>query len=121
MIFDILIELLKSGNIANYKFPLHFSEILFFTLLLFFIGFLGVGLNNRNILTILMSIELMLLSAVLNYVLCSAYFFEPTAQIYALIILALAAAESAVGLALLILYYKVFQTILLKDMFLLRG
>ena len=110
MFSDILIQLLLEGHVNNHNYPIHFTEVLFFTLFLFFIGFLGVGLNNRNILTILMSIELMLLSAVLNYVFCSAYFFEPTGQLYAFIILALAAGESAVGLALLILYYKVFQT-----------
>lgn len=116
----ILHELLNQGTFDN-NLSFDLMGLLFFTLILFIIGFLGVGLNNRDLLTILMALELMYLSAILNFIFGSIFLYEPTGQLYALIILALAAAESALGLAFLIVYYRQFKTILLDDLYLLRG
>ena len=87
---------------------------------LFFIGLIGMILNRRNILIILMCLEIVLLSIDLNFIIMSVYFDDLPGQIFAFFILTVAAAESAVGLAVIIIYYrlrgdiKMFQPIALK-------
>jgi NADH-quinone oxidoreductase subunit K len=74
---------------------------------LFFISMFGIVFNRRNILIILMCVELVLLSLNLNFINFSVYFDDLYGQIFALFILTIAAAESAVGLAIIINYYRV--------------
>ena len=87
---------------------------------LFFVGFLGIVLNRRSILVVLMCIELVLLSLNLNFVTLSTYLDDYYGQVFAFFIITIAAAESAVGLAIIIVYYRlrgdisVFQSVLLK-------
>ena len=75
-------------------------------IVLFFIGVLGIISNRRNILIVLMCIELILLSINLNFILFSVYLDDSYGQLFSLFILTVAAAEAAVGLAILILYYR---------------
>lgn len=74
---------------------------------LFFIGLFGITLNRRNILITLMCIELVLLSLNLNFILFSIYFDDLYGQLFSLFILTVAASESAIGLAIIILYYRI--------------
>jgi len=78
---------------------------------LFLIGVLGLVLNRKNILITLMSIELMLLAINLNFVLFSIYLDDITGYVFVLFILTIAAAESAIGLAILTIYYRLKNTI----------
>ena len=81
------------------------------TTILFFIGMLGLILNRRNILITIMSIELMLLAVNLNFVIFSVYLDDIIGQVFVLFILTIAATESAIGLALLTVYYNIKNTI----------
>ena len=82
-------------------------KYLTFSMILFLLGIWGIFLNRKNILIMLMSIELMLLSININFVLFSVYLDDITGQIFALFILTVAAAESAIGLAILVVYYRI--------------
>jgi NADH-quinone oxidoreductase subunit K len=88
---------------------------------LFFIGIFGIIANRRSILVILMCIELILLSVNLNFVLFSIYLDDFYGQIFSLFILTVAAAESAIGLAILILYYRIRGKILINQVATLKG
>jgi NADH-quinone oxidoreductase subunit K len=85
------------------------------------IGLVGIITNRRNILIALMCIELILLSLNLNFILFSVYFDDLTGQVFSLFILTVAAAESAIGLSILVAYYRVRGTISVKFINLLRG
>ena len=90
---------------------LNINYILNIAVTLFLIGVLGLVLNRKNILITLMSIELMLLAVNLNFVIFSVYLDDITGYIYVLFILTIAAAESAVGLAILTIYYRLKNNI----------
>ena len=79
--------------------------------ILFFIGIFGLVLNRKNILVIIMSIELMLLAINLNFIIFSIYLDDVVGYIFVLFVLTVAATESAIGLAILSVYYKLKQTI----------
>jgi len=83
-------------------------------ILLFLIGTLGLVLNRKNIIITIMSIELMLLSVNLNFIVFSIYLDDITGYIFVLFILTIAATESAIGLAILSVYYKLKNTIIQK-------
>jgi NADH:ubiquinone oxidoreductase subunit K len=91
------------------------------SLTLFLIGIWGIFLNRKNIIIMLMSIELMLLAVNLNFVLFSVYLDDLLGQLFALLILTVAAAESAIGLALLVVYYRVRGTVSVEFIHLLKG
>ena len=82
---------------------------------------LGIVFNRRSILIILMCIELMLLSLNLNFIVFSIYFDDLFGQLFSLFILTVAASESAVGLAIIIIYYRVRGNISIDQNYLLRG
>lgn len=84
-----------------------FSLQINFNFLLFLSGLMGIVLNRKDIIIILMCIELVLLSQNLNFISFSVYLDDMIGQIFTLFVLTVAAAESAIGLALLILYYRV--------------
>jgi len=79
--------------------------------ILFLFGIWGIFLNRKNILIILMSIELMILAVNLNFLFFSVHIDDLLGQLFALLVLTVAAAESAIGLALLVVYYRVRGTI----------
>jgi NADH-quinone oxidoreductase subunit K len=88
---------------------------------LFLISMLGIAFNRRNIIVILMCIELSLLSINLNFILFSIYFDDLYGQLFSFFILTVAAGESAVGLAIIIIYYRVRGTISMSQAVTLRG
>ena len=90
------------------------SYILSLTATVFFIGLFGVILNRKNILTILMSIELLLLSINLNFAALSVYLDDIIGNIFVIFILTIAAAESAIGLAIITIVYKLKNSIELE-------
>lgn len=90
---------------------LNLNYCLVVTTILFLIGCLGLILNRKNILIIIMSIELTLLAVTLNFIIFSIYLDDIVGQIFVIFILTIAAAESAIGLSILISYYKLKGTI----------
>lgn len=88
---------------------------------LFLLGIWGIFLNRKNIIVMLMSIELMLLAVNLNFLLFSVYLDDLVGQVFALLVLTVAAAESAIGLALLVVYYRVRGTISVEFINLMKG
>lgn len=84
------------------------------TILLFFIGVFGLVLNRRNILIALVSLELLLLSVNLNFIMFSIYLDDTMGQMFVLFILTIAAAESGLGLAILVAFYKLRNSIEFK-------
>ena len=89
-------------------------------ILLFFIGLIGVILNRRNILIILMCVELLLLSLNMNFILFSVYLDDLYGQLFSFFILTIAAAESAIGLAIIIIYYRIRWSLLVNDKFVIK-
>ena len=90
-------------------------------MILFLLGIWGIFLNRKNIIIMLMSIELMLLAVNLNFLLFSVYLDDLIGQLFALFILTVAAAESAIGLALLVIYYRIRGTISVEFINLMKG
>ena len=90
------------------------NYILSLTAIVFFIGLFGVILNRKNILTILMSIELLLLGVNLNFATLSIYLDDIIGHIFVIFILTIAAAESAIGLAIITVFYKLKHSIELE-------
>lgn len=90
---------------------LNLNYILNITLIIFLIGVLGLVLNRKNILITLLSIELMLLAINLNLIVFSIYLDDVTGYIFVLFVLTIAATESAVGLAILVIYSRLKNTI----------
>ena len=89
--------------------------------LLFTIGGVGVFLNRRNVIVILMSIELMLLAVNLNFVAFSQSLGDLVGQVFTLLILTVAAAESAIGLAILVVYFRNRGDIYVDDITVMKG
>ena len=89
--------------------------------IIFFLGVIGIFLNRKNVITILMSIELILLGVNINFVAFSYYSNDITGQIFTFFILTVAAAEAAIGLAILVVYYRNKGSIAVKDINLLKG
>ncbi|MEM1432184.1 MAG: NADH-quinone oxidoreductase subunit NuoK [Pseudomonadota bacterium] len=88
---------------------------------LFVIGIFGIFLNRKNVIIILMSIELILLSVNINLVAFSAYLGDLTGQIFTLFVLTVAAAEAAIGLAILVCFFRNRGTIAVEDVSNMRG
>lgn len=89
--------------------------------IIFTIGACGIFINKKSVITILMSIELMLLAVNINFVAASAYLNNIEGQIFTLMILTVAAAEAAIGLAILVVYFRNRNTIDVSDISTLRG
>jgi len=88
---------------------------------LFVIGIFGIFLNRKNVIIILMSIELMLLAVNINLVAFSAYLGDITGQVFTLFVLTVAAAEAAIGLAILVCFFRNRGTIAVEDVAALKG
>jgi NADH-quinone oxidoreductase subunit K len=89
--------------------------------ILFMLGFLGIFLNRKNVIVILMSIELILLAVNINLVAFSAYLGDLVGQVFALLVLTVAAAEAAIGLAILVCYFRNRGSIAVEDINLMKG
>nr|YP_008816073.1 NADH dehydrogenase subunit 4L [Entransia fimbriata]AGZ90294.1 NADH dehydrogenase subunit 4L [Entransia fimbriata] len=91
------------------------------SMILFMLGLWGIFLNRKNIIIMLMSIELMLLAVNLNFLVFSISLDDMMGQLFALLTLTVAAAESAIGLAILVVYYRVRGTIAVEFINLIKG
>ncbi|HIB68753.1 MAG TPA: NADH-quinone oxidoreductase subunit NuoK [Phycisphaerales bacterium] len=89
--------------------------------ILFTLGIFGIFLNRKNVIIILMSIELMLLAVNINLVAFSAHLDDLTGQIFAMLVLTVAAAEAAIGLAILVVYFRNRGSIAVDDINLMKG
>jgi NADH-quinone oxidoreductase subunit K len=89
--------------------------------ILFTLGIFGIFINRKNVIVILMSVELMLLAVNINLVAFSAFNADLVGQIFAMIVLSVAAAEAAIGLAIVVVYFRNRGTIDVAEIDLLKG
>ena len=89
--------------------------------ILFTLGIFGIFLNRKNVIIILMSIELMLLAVNINFVAFSAFLGDLVGQVFAMFVLTVAAAEAAIGLAIVVVYFRNRGTIAVEDINSMKG
>lgn len=89
--------------------------------ILFTIGVFGIFLNRKNVIIILMSVELILLAVNINFVAFSAHLNDLAGQVFALLILTVAAAEAAIGLAILVIFFRNRGSIAVDDVNMMKG
>jgi NADH-quinone oxidoreductase subunit K len=89
--------------------------------IMFTLGILGIILNRKNIIVILMSVELILLAVNINLVSFSSFLGDLTGQVFSLFILTVAAAEAAIGLAIMVTYYRNRGSIAVEDINAMKG
>jgi len=99
----------------------NFFNLLDISIILFTIGSIGVFIIRRNIIITLVSIEMMLLACSINFIIASLILDDSLGQMYSLFILAIAGSESAIGLAILVAYYRIRGTISLDTVNFLKG
>ena len=97
------------------------SHYLTVAAILFTLGVLGIFINRKNIIVILMSVELILLSVNINLVAFSTHLNDITGQVFALFVLTVAAAESAIGLAILVVFFRNRGSIAVEDVSMMKG
>jgi NADH-quinone oxidoreductase subunit K len=101
--------------------PIPLPHYLTVAAILFTLGVFGIFLNRKNVIIILMSIELILLAVNLNFVAFSAHLGDLVGQVFAMFILTVAAAEAAVGLAIVVVYFRNRGSIEVEDINLMKG
>ena len=101
--------------------PPNLAHYLVLAAVLFAISVVGIFLNRRNLIVLLMAIELMLLAVNLNFIAFSHFLNDAAGQVFVFFILTVAAAESAIGLAILVALFRNLQTINVDDLDQLRG
>jgi len=89
--------------------------------ILFTLGVFGIFLNRKNVIVILMSIELILLAVNINFVAFSSHLNDIVGQVFALLVLTVAAAEAAIGLAILVAFYRNRGSIAVEDVNMMKG
>ncbi|MFB0921852.1 MAG: NADH-quinone oxidoreductase subunit NuoK [Alphaproteobacteria bacterium] len=89
--------------------------------ILFTLGIFGIFLNRKNVIIILMSVELMLLAVNINFIAFSAHLNDLVGQIFAMFVLTVAAAEAAIGLAILVVYFRNRGSIAVEDINMMKG
>ena len=89
--------------------------------ILFTLGVFGIFLNRKNVIIILMSIELMLLAVNINFVAFSVFLNDMAGQVFAMLVLTVAAAEAAIGLAILVVYFRYRGSIAVEDVNVMKG
>ena len=94
---------------------------LYLSIIIFTIGLIGVFLNRKNLIVLLMSIELILFSANINFVSFSNYYKDITGQIFVFFNLSVSAAEAAVGLAIIVIFFRKKDSIHIDDIDTLKG
>ena len=97
------------------------SHYLAVAAVLFTLGVFGIFVNRKNVIVILMSIELILLAVNINLVAFSTHLNDITGQVFALLILTVAAAEAAIGLAILVVFYRNRGSIAVEDVNMMKG
>ena len=103
------------------QFVIGINHYLILSAIVFTIGVCGIFLNRKNVIIILMSIELMLLAVNINFVAFSVYLEDLTGQIFTIFTLTVAAAEAAIGLAILVIFYRKKGSIAIDDISELKG
>ena len=88
---------------------------------LFTLGVFGIFLNRKNVIIILMSVELILLSVNINLVAFSSFLNDMVGQVFAMLVLTVAAAEAAIGLAILVVYFRNRGSIAVEDLNVMKG
>lgn len=96
-------------------------EYLVLAAIIFTIGVSGIFLNRKNVIVILMSIELILLAVNINFVAFSAYLQDLVGQVFTIFVLTVAAAEAAIGLAILVVYFRNRSDISVSDINMMKG
>ena len=89
--------------------------------ILFVLGVLGIFINRKNVIVILMSVEMILLAVNINLVAFSAFLHDLSGQIFAMFVLTVAAGEAAIGLAILVIYFRNRGTIAVDDINMMKG
>jgi NADH-quinone oxidoreductase subunit K len=89
--------------------------------ILFVLGVLGIFLNRKNVIVILMAVELILLAVNINLVAFSSFLNDLTGQVFAMLVLTVAAAEAAIGLAILVIYFRTRGSIAVDDINRMKG
>ena len=89
--------------------------------ILFTLGVFGIFLNRRNVIIILMSVELILLAVNINFVAFSVFLNDIVGQVFALLVLTVAAAEAAIGLAILVVFFRNRGSIAVEDVSMMKG
>lgn len=89
--------------------------------ILFTLGVLGIFINRKNVIVILMSVELILLAVNINFVAFSSFLNDIVGQVFALLVLTVAAAEAAIGLAILVVYFRNRGSIAVEDINMMKG
>ena len=107
--------------IEFFNLPILINHYLILSSLIFLLGVTGIFLNRKNVISILMSIELILLGVNINFIDFSYFSSDLNGQIFSLFILTVAAAEAAIGLAILVVYFRNKGTIDVKDINVLKG
>ena len=97
------------------------SHYLTVAAILFTLGIFGIFLNRKNVIIILMSVELILLAVNINLVSFSVFLHDLAGQVFAMLVLTVAAAEAAIGLAIIVVYFRNRGTIAVEDINLMKG
>ncbi len=97
------------------------NHYIILALILFLIGLSGIFINRKNIISLLMSIELMLLAVNINFVAYSAFLNDLMGQVFAIFVLTVAGAEAAIGLAILVIFFHNRKTIEVQDISSMKG
>ncbi len=104
-----------------FNIPIQINHYIILSTLVFTLGVIGIFLNRKNVINILMSIELILLGVNLNFISFSFFSNDMTGQVFSLFVLTVAAAEAAIGLAILVVYFRNKGSIDVKDVNVLKG
>ena len=102
-------------------FEIGLSHYMTVSAILFTLGIFGIFLNRKNVIIILMSVELMLLAVNINLIAFSAHLNDMVGQVFAMFVLTVAAAEAAIGLAILVVYFRNRGSIAVEDISLMKG
>jgi len=102
-------------------FDIGLTHYLIVAAILFSLGIVGIFLNRKNVIIILMSVELMLLAVNINLVSFSSFLGDLVGQVFAIFVLTVAAAEAAIGLAILVVFFRNRGTIAVEDINVMKG
>ena len=118
---DTAIEVRKVQPGRGFNMTIGLGHYLSVAAILFTLGIFGIFLNRKNVIVILMSIELILLAANINFVAFSTHIGDIVGQVFAMLVLTVAAAEAAIGLAILVVYFRNRGSIAVEDINLMKG
>jgi NADH-quinone oxidoreductase subunit K len=115
------LQILRATKELRSMIEVTLAHYLFLSAIIFTLGVFGIFVNRKNVIVILMSIELILLSVNINLVAFSVYLQNITGQIFTLFILTVAAAEAAIGLAILVVFFRNKGSIQVEDINSMKG